>query len=77
MIMTKRRSALSPLIFECIMYLKYNHDMWDLADVVEANKRRKNETSEARRALREKVAARAREVAAWDAVFGEEEEEEE
>jgi hypothetical protein len=29
------------------MYLKYNADLWDLSDVVEANRKRKNESSAA------------------------------
>ena len=43
-VLTKRRMTMSPLVFECIMYLKYNADLWDINDVVEANKRRKNES---------------------------------
>ena len=39
-VLTKKRSTMSSPIFECIMYLKYNRDLWGLADVVEANKSR-------------------------------------
>ena len=41
-VLTKDRSSMSPLVFECIMYLKYNEKLWGLAEVVEANKRCKN-----------------------------------
>ena len=41
--MTRERSVMAPLIFEAIMFLKYNRRLWDLADIVEANKRRKGE----------------------------------
>jgi len=34
---------MAPIIFEAIMFLKYNRRLWDLADIVEANKRRKGE----------------------------------
>ena len=50
-VLTKRRSVMSPAVFECIMYLKYNKDLSDLSDVVEANKRRKNSTKAAQRRL--------------------------
>jgi hypothetical protein len=35
---------MSLLIFELIMNLKYNSCLWGIADVVEANKRRKSES---------------------------------
>ena len=41
-VLTKERSRTSPLIFECIMYLNYNRDLWGLEDMVEANRRRKS-----------------------------------
>ncbi len=34
-------SNMSPLVLELIMHLKYNSHLWEIADVVEANKRRK------------------------------------
>ena len=37
-VLTKERSTMSPRVFEIIMYLKYNRDLWDLVDAVEANK---------------------------------------
>ena len=36
-VLTDHRSSLSPLVFEMIMYLKYNARLWNLSDVVEAN----------------------------------------
>jgi hypothetical protein len=39
---------MSPLVLELIMYLKYNDHLWEIADVVEAYKRRKNESAEAK-----------------------------
>ena len=36
------------LIFEFIIYLKYKRDLWGLADVIEANKCRKNTTTSAK-----------------------------
>ena len=51
-VLTKERSTMSPHVFEIIMYLKYNRDLWDLVDVVEANKRRKNKST-ARKARKE------------------------
>lgn len=47
-IYTKRRSRTSPLLLECIMFLKYNHSLWNLPTIVEANIRRKNEVKVAR-----------------------------
>lgn len=48
-VLTDHRSSLSPLVFEMIMYLKYNARLWNLSDVVEANKRRRNESSAAKK----------------------------
>eukprot|EP00956_Cyclotella_meneghiniana_P003203 scaffold3932_cov87-Cyclotella_meneghiniana.AAC.7 len=45
-ILTKRRSSTSPLLFECTMYLKFNRELWDVDDIAEANRRRKNESSQ-------------------------------
>ncbi len=42
-VLTQHRSSMSPLVFELIMYLKYNSNLWGLVDVIEANKRRKLE----------------------------------
>ncbi len=66
-VFTKRRSRMSPLLFECIMYLKYNRDLWNLDDIVEANKRRKNESQAAKQAqIRARVADKRAEVEKWD-----------
>ena len=40
-VLTPERSTMSPLVFEAIMYLKMNKRLWGKAQVVEANKRRK------------------------------------
>ena len=63
---TKRRSSMSPLVFECIMYLRYNARLWGLADVVEANKRRKNESSKAKKALRARASEITGAIEEWD-----------
>ncbi len=44
---TDHCSKMSPLIFELVMYLKYDSRLWGITDVVEANKRRKNESAAA------------------------------
>jgi hypothetical protein len=40
-VLTQQCSSMSPLVFELIMYLKYNSRLWGLVDVIEANKLRK------------------------------------
>jgi hypothetical protein len=40
-VLTKHCSTMSPLVFELIMYLKYNSRPWGLVGLIEANKRRK------------------------------------
>jgi hypothetical protein len=45
------RSSLSPLVFELIMYLKYNAHLWTIDDVIESNRRRKNESPAAKKRL--------------------------
>lgn len=50
-VLTKRRASMSPLTFELIMYLNYNQELWDVNDVIEANKRRKD-TNKGDRATR-------------------------
>ena len=47
-IYTKRRAGLSPLVFEMIMFLKENRDLWNLFDVAEADNRRKDANKESR-----------------------------
>lgn len=37
---TKRRSSMSPVLFELIMFLRYNAKWWTMEDVIAANKRR-------------------------------------
>ena len=46
--MCKRSSSLSPLIFEFVICLKCIHHVWSLSDVIEANKRRQNESKSLR-----------------------------
>ena len=50
-VLTDGRSSMSPLVFELIMYLKYNARLWTIDDVIEANKRRKNESPAAKKRL--------------------------
>ena len=51
-IFTKRRNGLSPITFEMILFLKKNHDLWDLSDVVEADRLRLQAKAESRAANR-------------------------
>ena len=62
-VMTNARSGMSPIVFEAIMYLKYNVRLWSLQDVVEANKRRKKKLRGERR---EKAQQKSAEIAEWD-----------
>jgi len=60
---------MSPLIFELIMYLKANRRLWNLDDVVEANKRRKNNSAAVKKRLkdhRQRVTAKKSSIADWD-----------
>ncbi len=41
-------SMMSPLVLELTMYLMYNACLWEIADVVEANKTRKHESAAAK-----------------------------
>ena len=43
-VLTKDWLLMSPLMFECMMYLKYNESMQSLTEVVEATKRHNNMT---------------------------------
>ena len=52
-ILTKNRSSTSPLIFESILYLKYNRDLWDLSKIIEANLRRKSHTEAKQKKFKE------------------------
>ncbi len=47
-VLTQHCSSMSPLVFELIMYLKYNSHLWGLVDVIEANKRRQLESPAAK-----------------------------
>merc|ERR1719491_1217114 len=71
-ILTKRRKGLSPVMFDDIMCLKWNKRLWGLADVVEANKRRKNSSKATRKRLkahRSLVQARKKEIIEWDGFY--------
>ena len=57
--MTKRRANVQPLMFEMIMYLKFNKQLWGIEEVMEANLRRKNKTRAAK-ARAEMLAQRKR-----------------
>ena len=68
-VLTKRRSSMNPLNFECILYLKYNRSLWGLADVVEANRRRMNDTAANQKRLKEnrdRIQAMKDRVEHWD-----------
>ena len=58
-VLTKRRANMQPLMFEMIMYLKFNKRLWGLEEVVEANLRRKND-SRAAKARAEMLAQRTK-----------------
>ena len=68
-VMTESRSSLSPLCFELIMYLKYNSRLWGLVDVVEANKRRRNDSATAKKRItiqNERLDWWRKEISEWD-----------
>ena len=50
-VLTDGCSSMSPLVFELIIYLKYNARLWTIDDVIEANRRRKNESPAAKKRL--------------------------
>ena len=59
-------------VFELIMYLKYNSRLWGLADLVEANKRRKQESVVSKNRLsiqKERLEKMKAEVFLWDKVM--------
>jgi hypothetical protein len=63
---------MSPLIFELIMYLKNNSRLWRIADVVEANKRRKSEPVAAQFGLsiqKERLDKKKVELYLWEKVM--------
>ena len=64
-VLTKDWASMSPLVFKCIMYLKYNKELWSLADVVEANKRRKN-VSRVATDIRRKINIQKVEIDNWE-----------
>jgi hypothetical protein len=47
-VLMDNHSNMSPLVVELIMYLKYNSCLWGIADVVKANKKRKNKSTTAK-----------------------------
>jgi hypothetical protein len=73
-VLTEHRASLSPLVFELIMYLKYNSRLWGLAEVVKANKNRKDLTQAgvARCAMQNKVDEMKNEMNNWDKTIGKE-----
>lgn len=75
-VLTEHRASLSPLVFELIMYLKYNARLWDLSDVVSANKARKNDTPAKKKRLEahlERLNKMRAEVADWNRQINDEE----
>ncbi len=47
-LLTKRRQGMTPLTNECILFLKKNHDLWDIGDVNAANQARLKEKKDER-----------------------------
>lgn len=73
-VLNEHPSSLSPLVFELIMYLKYNSRLWDLADVVNANKRRRNDSRAAIKRIavqNERLVKWKKEISDWDKEVGE------
>ncbi len=71
-VLTDHHSKMSPLIFELIMYLKYNSCLWGITDVVEANKGRKSESAVAQFCLstqKERLDKKKEELYLWDKVM--------
>ncbi len=71
-VLTDSRLALSPLVFELIMYLKYNDCLWDISDVVTANRHRLSETPAAKKQSAiemEQLKKMQDEVDDWEVVF--------
>jgi hypothetical protein len=71
-VLTDHPSSMSPLIFELIMYLKYNSCLWGIAGVVEANKRRKSESVAAQFCLsiqKERLDKKKAELYLWDKIM--------
>ena len=71
-VLTDHRSHMPPLIFELIMYLKYDSRLWGIADVVEANKRRKSDSVAAQFCLsiqKERLDKKKEELYLWDKVM--------
>ena len=46
-VLTEHRALLSPLIFELIMYLKFNSPVWGLEEIVGANKNNRKDSKKA------------------------------
>ena len=69
-ILTWERSKMSPIVFEVIMFLKYNRRLWGLSEVVAANKRRqgKRPNTKSHQATRAAIEQSLNEVAEWEAV---------
>ena len=68
-VLSEHCASLLPLLFELIMYLKYNSLLLSLSDVIEANKRRKNESPAAKRRLAaqtERLNNRRADMTNWD-----------
>ena len=65
-VLTKDPASMGPLVFESIMYLKYNTYLWALADVVEVNKRCKNDSRVATDISR-KIDVQRAEIDTWEA----------
>ena len=47
-LMPKRRQGMMPITIELIIFLKMNRDLWDLEDVIQANRNRQKADKESR-----------------------------
>jgi hypothetical protein len=71
-VLTDNCSKMSPIIFELVMYLKYNSRLRGITDVVEANKKRKSESAAAQfcqRLQKESLDKKKEELYLWDKVM--------
>ncbi len=71
-VLTDHHLRMSPLVFELIMYLKYNSRLRGITDVVEANKRRKSESAVAQFCLsiqKERLDKKKEKLYLWDKVM--------
>ena len=63
---------MAPIMFEAIMFLKYNRRLWGLPDIVETNKRRKGKRGRTtdRVNIRKEIEANLADVEEWKGQLG-------